>query len=159
MMARLSDWYAALTARERLLVTVLGVIAGAILLVYGLILPLGRAHDAAHERQRAASEQAGRIMAGLSMLDNASKQAPSGSAEPLNILIASSAEAQGFTLQSNQPRGNDIAAIVIPSALPGPALAWLNALEARGIQLESLTMTPGADGSTAINAQFRRNGS
>ncbi len=157
MIGRLSDWFNALTQRERLLVGVLGVIIAALVLVYGIILPVGAAHDAAHERHRAVTEQAGRVQAGLAMLKNAPERSASAPSQSLNITIAASAEAQGFTLQSNQPRGNDATAIIIPAALPGPALVWLNELENQGIQLETLTMTPSPDGKLSLNASLRRN--
>ena len=59
-------------------------------------------------------------------------------------------------LQSNQPRGNDATLVVVPTARPPAALAWLDGLAAQGIVLEGLTMTPAPDGSVAVNATLRR---
>ena len=51
MIATVQTWFAGLTQRERSLVAVAGGLAAAIVLVFGIALPLGAAHDAAHVRQ------------------------------------------------------------------------------------------------------------
>jgi general secretion pathway protein M len=47
MIARVQAWYTGLTTRERTLVTIAGALAGLIVLIYGIVLPVGRAFDAA----------------------------------------------------------------------------------------------------------------
>ncbi|HUQ14311.1 MAG TPA: type II secretion system protein GspM [Novosphingobium sp.] len=156
-MIRVRTWYVGLTERERWLVTIAGILAAAVLLVFGIALPLGRAHDAAHERHRAAVEASGRLLAQLAALE---APAPQGAtlAGPIAQVVAASADAAGFVLQSNQPRGNDATLVVLPTARPSAALAWIDGLAAQGIVLESLAMTPAADGSVAVNATLRRAG-
>ena len=70
-----------------------------------------------------------------------------------------SAEAAGLVLQSSQPRGSDVVAIAIATARGPATLAWLDALAAQGIGVESLTVTPAADGTVSVNATLRRAGS
>ena len=157
MIVRVRTWYNGLTARERWLVTFAAALAVAVIFIFGIVLPLGRAHDAAHERHRAAVEASSRLLAQLAALD-APAPRRTGLVGPVAQVVAASADASGFVLQSNQPRGNDAALLVVPTARPSAALAWLDSLAAQGIVLESLTMTPAADGSVAVNATVRRAG-
>lgn len=159
MMLRITNWFAGLTGRERVLVTLAGAILAAIILVYGIILPVGRAHDAATERHRLALDNAGRVQAGLAALKSARAAKAGGGGGSLHLIIASEADALGFDLPSNQPRGNDMTAINIPAARPQVLLRWIADLESRGIILESLALRPAPDGSVAANAVLRRAGS
>ena len=151
-------WFDGLTARERLLVAVAATLAGIIVFVFGIVLPLGRAHDAAHQRHRAAVEASSRLLAQLAELKAPAPLGRSTLAGPLAQAVGVSADTAGFVLQQNQPRGNDATLVVVPTARPAAALAWLDSLAAQGVAVESLTMTPAADGSVAVNATLRRNG-
>lgn len=157
MIVRVTTWYGGLTPRERVFVAIATGLAAAVVFVFGIVLPLGRAHDAAHQRHRASVEASARVLAQLAALE-----APAGQratlAGPLAQVVAASADSAGFVLQTNQPRGNDAAQVVVPTARPAAALAWLDSLAAQGVVLESLTMTPAADGSVAVNASLRRSG-
>lgn len=156
LFAPLRDWYVALTRREQVLVGIAAAIAGALLLVYGLILPLGAAHDEAHERHRNAVMAAGRVMAGLEQLENAP---PARGGGPVAQAVAQIAQGEGLVLQSNEPRGNGGAMVVVPTAAPGSALAFIDQLRRQGILAEQVTITPAADGSVSLNATLRRTGS
>ena len=155
MIVRAVSWYGGLTVRERALVTFAAALAAIVVLVFGIALPLGRAHDAAHERHRAAVEASSRLLTQIAALE-APAPVQSALAGPLAQVVAGSADNAGFVLQSNQPRGNDATLVVVPTARPAAALGWLESLAAQGIALESLTMTPAPDGSVAINATLRR---
>lgn len=156
-MLRVRTWYMGLTLREQRLVACAAALAAIVVFIFGIVLPLGRAHDAAHVRHRQATEASGRLLAQLAALE---APAPTRAtlAGPVAQVVATSADAAGFILQSNQPRGTDATLVVVPTARPSAATAWLESLAAQGIVLESLTMTPAADGSVAINATLRRAG-
>lgn len=155
MIAAVRNWFVALTERERLLVSIAALLAAAVVLIFGIVLPLSRAHDAAHLRHRAAIEASARLLAGLELLNSqpASSGATSG---PLAQVAATSADAAGLVLQTNQPRGSDATTIAIPAARPSAALVWIDGLASRGVVVESLTMTPAADGSVSVNATMRQ---
>ena len=155
MIGRAQLWYVGLTQRERGLVTIALGLAAAVVLVFGVALPLGAAHDAAHLRHSASTQASARLLAQLAALEAPAPQR-SSLAGPLAQVVAASADTAGFVLQSNQPRGNDATLVVVPTARPPAALAWLDGLAAQGIVLEGLTMTPAADGSVAVNATLRR---
>ncbi|QGN53838.1 type II secretion system protein GspM [Novosphingobium sp. Gsoil 351] len=155
MIGTVQTWFAGLTQRERLLVAVAGGLAAAIVLVFGIVLPLGRAHDDAHIRHREAVEASSRLLAQLAALE-APATNRGALAGPVSQVIAASADSAGFVLQANQAQGAEAATIAVPTARPSAALAWLDGLAAQGIVLESLTMTPAADGSVSVNASLRR---
>lgn len=156
MMGRIYAWYAGLTRRERVLVVAAAIIAGLVVLVYGIVVPVGRGLDAAAVRHAQAVERSGRLMAGLNALGAPGTATGQGAAGPIDQQVAASAEAAGFVIQSNQPRGNDATAVAIPAAAPAAALAWLDTLGGQGIAIESLTMTPSPGGTVAINVTLRR---
>jgi general secretion pathway protein M len=159
MMQRMTAWYIGLTTRERILVSVAGALAALIVLIYGIVLPVGNALDKAAVRHREATERAGRIAAGIDVL----KRAPQGRAAvasgPVEQIAAGSAQEAGFVVQSNQKRGADMAVLVIPTARPSAVLAWLDGLAGQGLAVEQVTMTPAPDGSVAVNVTLRKAGS
>jgi len=49
--------------------------------------------------------------------------------------------------------------LIIPTARPSAALAWLDGLGTQGLAVEQLTMTPAPDGSVSVSVTLRRAGS
>lgn len=157
-MNRVTLWFAGLTGRERLLVGFAGALAVLVLLVYGIVYPLGTALDEAYARHREVVDRTGRIEAGLAQLKQDRGQ--SGSlAGPVDVHVARQAEEAGFVLQSNQPAGSDATAIVLPSTRAVAVLGWLDGLAQGGLAIDGLTVTPNADGTVAVRATLRRAGS
>ena len=157
MIATVQTWFAWLTGRERALVSIAGALVAAIVLVFGIVLPLGSAHDAAHVRHRAAVEASSRLLAQLATLE-APSTARATLAGPVSQVLAASADSAGFVLQSNQAQGSEAATIAVPTARPAAALAWLDSLAAQGLVLDTLTITPAADGTVSLNAVLHRVG-
>lgn len=155
MIVRVREWYVALTPRERGLVTLAAGLTALVLVVFGIVLPLARAHEAAHERHAAAVASSSRLYEQLRLLERTggSRGATLG---PVAQTVASSADAAGLVIQSNQPRGNDAVLIVVAAARPTATLAWLDSLSGQGIVPESVAITPAADGTVSLNATLRR---
>lgn len=158
-MGRVSAWYIGLSERERMLVSVAGGLMALIVLIYAIILPVGQALDDAAVRHRLATERAGRIAAQIEALKAAPRVKPAALAGPVEQVAGASAQAAGFVVQSNQRRGSDAAVIVIPTARPSAALAWIDGLSAQGLAVEQLTITPAPDGTVSVNVTVRRSGS
>ena len=148
--ARFTTWLGGLTARERVLVVAALAIAGAILLSYGIVLPLAGSYSVARERHQRVVEQSARVIAALDAIDHAPRLAVL--ALPLDGAVAASAEHVGVALQSVQPRGNTEAVVTLTGARPASVLAWLDALPREGIVVSQATMTPAPDGSLAVSA-------
>jgi general secretion pathway protein M len=157
MIVRVRNWYTALTRREQVMVGSAGAIAALVVVVYGIVLPLGTALDDAALRHSAAVERSGRLLAQVEALKVPAPKA-AAAAGPVDQQVAASAEAAGFVLQSNQPRGADVTVIVVPTARASAALGWLDSLAAQGVVVDTLTMTPAADGSVSVKATLRRPG-
>lgn len=155
-MRQVSTWYIGLTRRERVLVSIGGALAAVILLVYGIVLPVGNALDAAATRHREATERAGRITAGSAALKRAPAARTAALAGPVEQIAGASAQEAGFVVQSNERRGSDMAVLVIPTARPSAALAWLDALGGQGLAVEQITLTPAPDGTVSINVTVRK---
>lgn len=149
------DWFAGLSRRERLLVGLAGGLAALVVGLYGVVLPLGAVHDAAHARHRDAVFASSRVLARLETLETA-PDAPRSAGGTVSQAVAAAADAQGLVLQANTARGNDGAQISVPTAAPGAALALLDTLAAEGIAAEHVTITPSADGSVSLSAALRR---
>lgn len=158
MMGRLNAWFIGLTERERMLVSIAGAMIALVVLVYGIVLPVGTALDDAAVRHREVTERAGRIAGQLEMLKAAPSPRAAALAGPVEQVAGASAQEAGFVVQSNQRRGSDVAVIVIPTARPSAALAWLDALAGQGLAVEQLVMTPAPDGTVSINVTLRRIG-
>ncbi|MEO0032063.1 MAG: hypothetical protein RIS94_1821 [Pseudomonadota bacterium] len=156
MIAALLARYRMLTGREqRLVAGALGLTA-LVIAVYGLILPLGRAFDAAHMRMSDASERSARVQAVLAMIDGERGSAASMEPAPLDRLVAAEAEQADLVVQSSQPRGQAVTQVVVTGARSSAALPWLDRLARGGVVIDALTMTPGADGTLSITATLRR---
>lgn len=158
MIGRVKSWFSALSRREQVMVGLLGGLMAVTLLVYGIIMPVGRWNDSANERYRLAVENSSRVMARLAVLDRGSTRQTSGGGEPVNLVLATDASELGLELSSNQAQGNQAASIAIPSATPTAFFGWVAQLERQGIILQSLNMRPGQGGTVSINATFRRAG-
>lgn len=158
MMGRVNAWYIGLTGRERVLVSVAGGLVALVVALYGIILPIGTALDDAAVRHRLATERAGWIEAQIAALKSAPRARVAALAGPVEQLAGASAQEAGFVVQSNQRRGSDMAVIVIPTARPSAALAWIDGLSAQGLAVEQLTITPAPDGTVSVNVTLRRSG-
>ncbi len=158
-MSQLSTWFIGLTGRERTLVGVAGALVALVVLIYGIILPTGHALDDAAVRHRLVTERAGRIAGQIAALKSAPRAGAAALTGPVEQVVGASAQEAGFIVQSNQRRGADSAVIVIPTARPSAALAWIDGLSAQGLAVEQLTMTPAPDGTVSVNVTLRRVGS
>jgi general secretion pathway protein M len=133
-------WYARLSERERRIVLV-GGIAGVVLLLLAIVLPLSR--NIAQARQRVTSKQAD-----LAFIQNAAPQLAAagpgiGSAatgESLVVLIDSSARESGLgkSLSSSQPTPDKGLRIRLDHVPFDALVAWLARLsQSHGVHVES----------------------
>lgn len=156
MMIALQQWWTRLSPRERVLVGVAAALT-ILLLFWLLVRALLIGLDSQAEAQKLVFERAARIEAKAGLLaqppERAATAAPAG---PLDQIVAQLATDTGLTLDRNDPRGSNAAAIAIASARAPALITWLSGLEESGIIIERMAMTPGADGSVALTAEVRR---
>lgn len=149
-MSGLRTWWAGLNGRERRLVTLMLVLAGGIFLWLGVWRPVRSGLESGQARYAVAVETNASVRAKLAML----KTSPSGGRDkaggPIDQLIAQSAAEAGLTLDRSAAQGAGRIGITIGSARAGALLGWLTRLEARGIGVETLSMTPGTTPGTVV---------
>ena len=110
MMQSLIMRFAALTRRERFLVAIAVGLTALIVMVYGIIVPLGRAYDAAELRHRTSVERSSRIVAALGVTIPSSRIEP-GQLEDLVRSVQESA-AELSSLLNYTPAARSPASVV-----------------------------------------------
>ena len=72
--------------------------------------------------------------------------------------LSQSAGEIGLTLDRNEARGQNVAAIAIATAKAPVLTDWLAVLEGQGFVVDQLTITPAADGTVGMTAELRKSG-
>ena len=159
MTGALRNWWTALSRRERGLVGAAGALALAVL-GWALVPSAFAAFAGLEDRHRAAVEREGRIAAKVRLLAQrpASGVATAADIVAIDQYLAQSAGEIGLTLDRNDARGSGQAAIAIATAKAPVVIDWLAGLEAQGVMVDQLTITPAADGTVGVTADLRKGG-
>ena len=159
MTERLKNWWAGLSGRERWLVGIAAVLALGVL-GWGLGRPAVAAFIDLENRHRAAIEREGRVAAKVALLGARPQKSVAASADAgaIDQFLQQSAGEIRLTLDRNEARGNNRAAIAIASAKAPVLTDWLASLEAQGFVIDQLTITPAADGTVGMTAELRKGG-
>ena len=158
MIVTVREWYVSRSERERRLILIMLAIAVPLLAWLLVVLPLSLARESALERHVEAIDRNGRVRA-LADPDRSARPAVAALAAgpDLPLVIAEAATQAGLTLDSTTAAGPDDVSISIAQARPTAAVQWLRDFELRGIRVEDLRMTPGADGTVSLTARLVRN--
>jgi general secretion pathway protein M len=157
MMERLSSWFVNLSVREKLLVSVAGLLVSGLIAVYGLYMPLTSSIQAKHQEYRAALERRVAVEEAVTDASNArTEAAPAATTGPLELGISQSASEAGFTLDRAEAAGNGRVAIAMAQARPSALLKWLAEQELQGIVAEKIDIKAGANGTVSIDATMAR---
>lgn len=155
-MSGIAHWWSGLSNRERRLITVMLAVLALFVGWLGVWRPIHSAIDDGWAAHSAAVDRNAAVRARLEQLDRLPARA--GAADGVNVeqFVTQSAAEAGLTLDRSAAQGTDRLAVTIGSARAGALLAWLSALEARGIVVETLSMTPAATpGTIAAQAVLR----
>lgn len=142
-MTRLRAWFATRSLRERRLLLVAGALALVTVLWGGIVLPVRDALSSARERHADAVDRLGATIARVDRLEQVRKRPPL-TGDLTGIVRAEAAEA-GFALATIDPQGADRVRATIQSARPGALAGWLARIEARGVLVDSATLTDHGD--------------
>lgn len=150
MIASLKSYWMERSRREQVLLGIMGALFALVILWLGIIRPVDSGLASARGRHAEALERNAQVRAKVEAL----RRLPRGTtlAVPLDQLVGQSAGEAGFTLERNQPQGPGRVDIAIASAKPTAFLAWIAALEAQGVTVETLTAQP-APTAGAISVQ------
>jgi general secretion pathway protein M len=159
MIASLSNWWTALSSRERWLVGVAGGLAAIVIGWLVIALPLQSALSSSREAHGIAVDRHAAVLARVEALEALQARGaaqPAAATATLDLAITQSAAEQGFTLSRNEAQGTNSVVIAIANARAPALLRWLGDLEAAGIGAADLSLRPNADGTVALTATLRR---
>ena len=159
MIERVQSWWEGLSIRERVLVSIAGLLALGVV-AWAIGRPVYAAFNDLDTEHRAAVDREGRVAAKVTLLSRrAPKQADAASdTVAVDQFLAQSAGEIGLTLDRNDARGSDQATIAIATAKAPVLTDWLAGIEAQGFVVDQLTITPAADGTVGMTAELRRAG-
>lgn len=148
-MQGMKAWWTALSGRERRLVTLMLVLVGGVVLWLGIWRPVEAGIASGWARYGASVDANAAVRAKIAALKAAPPAVRRGAAA-IGQSVAQSASEAGLTLDRSAAQGEGRLAITIGSARAGALLAWLTGLEARGVQVETISMTPGTTPGTVV---------
>lgn len=150
----MTQWWSERSQREKVLLAVMALLAVPILAWLLVITPLQSVEENAREDYLAALDRNGRVRA---MLD-ADGQETATYSGALSSLVGETASQRGFTLTTNIADGPGRVRLSIAQASATAALGWLRELEAQGASIETLQLTPNAQGGIALSATLSGGG-
>ncbi|MEH6756002.1 MAG: type II secretion system protein GspM [Parasphingorhabdus sp.] len=145
MIDMIKDWFLALSQREKILISVMGVLIALLVGYFAIIAPFIGAFDAAEKRYGQALDSQARIEAKVDALKAPKDKTVKLMAGPLDIFISQNAGEAGFAVGRLDPQSNGSVRLAIDSAKPMALFGWLATLERRGISVEELSVNPGAN--------------
>ena len=158
MMSRIATLWAERSARERWMLGVMFALLAAVILWFGVALPLDRAQRDARQALLEATDRHAAIGAAVKQL-KALPRAPAadGTATPLDQYVGQGAGEAGLTLERAQAQGANRMEIAIASVRPVALFSWLARLEAQGVRVETLSVRPSPTaGSLSVQAVLVR---
>ena len=156
MIENLKTWYFALTSRERVLVSVAGILTAVVVVIFGILLPTMSALEQAESGLDEAVQRRGRIEAAV---EAASLQKPAAALPAqadIDLVVTQGAAEKGFDLLKPTNSAPGQVDFRIEQARAPALLAWLSELESQGISVSTITMRGGTNGSVTVEAQLRQ---
>lgn len=148
------------SAREKRLLLIMAGLIALVLLWLLVIRPLGDARANAEQRLNAAVTDLAKARADAAALAAARAAPAAGAPVPLPVdgfLMTAAGEA-GFTNLQVTGDGPVRATVTIPNARSQAFFGWIGQMEARGLQVESLSARPNPDQTIAVQAVLRARG-
>lgn len=152
-MTALTTWFAGRSLREKRLILVMLALA-VVTLVWAAALPLRNAVSSARTRHVDAVVRLGRTLTAVDELRRAQRAGIVPLAGDLGDTVRARADAAGFALASLDRDGERVR-IGIATARPGPLLRWIGEIEAAGVLVEAVSITPNADQTVAVQMTLR----
>jgi general secretion pathway protein M len=152
MMERFAIFWQQRTQRERRLIGVMAVLAVTLFIWLAVVRPVQRALDDATGAHEEAVARYGDIVAKSALLKQDVSESSTAPAAAIDQLVGASAGEAGFTLDHVTPQGPNRIEIAMASARAPALFAWIGMLEQQHIRVETLHVTPAADGTVALRA-------
>lgn len=155
MIERIRQWFVALSQREQYMVAIAGSLTALIVLIFGIALTVSAIDDAeaAHD---AAVERRGRIEAAVANMGSSNGRQTPASLAAIDLVVTQSATEQGFDLVKAPGSSAGQLSFRMERARSPALLAWLAGLEAQGIEVRTLALRSGGNGSVTVDAQLQQ---
>ena len=155
MIAAVRNWFTSLSRREQWLVAIAGGLTAWIVVIFGIVLPALSAIDAAKLELDEAVQRRGRIESTVESISNQKPSSQKSNAD-IDLIVTQSAAEQGFDLIKSAGGNTGQVSFRIDQARAPALLAWLSGLEAQGIDVRTMALRGGANGSLTVDAQLQR---
>ena len=158
MMERMKAAWAERSTREQWMLGVMFALLGAVVLWFGIVVPIDRAQRASRDDLIAATDRNAAVRATVKQLKNLPRNgASTGPATPIDQFVGQSAGEAGLTLERAQAQGSDRMDVAIASVRPVALFSWIAALEGQGVRVETMSARPAATaGSLSVQAVLVR---
>lgn len=155
MIEQFRDGWLSRTPRERILLSVLGVLVCAILLWALVWRPTNAFLQSARAEQAEALDRLARTKA---MVAEAKRATPATAATDVGNVISQSAIEAGFTLAKNDQQQAGQYSVAITSVKSRALFVWLGGLERQGVIAQTANVRSNGDGTVAFDAVLRGRG-
>jgi len=155
MIAQALLWWSARSARERILIVVMGGLFALLLFWLLIIRPLDAAKASAQQRLDLATQAAGRVAAIADGVRQARRLAPAALSAALPIAVGEAAQRAGFTLSRLDAQAPDRVVISIATARSPALFTWLAGLRQQGVIVERLTLRTNSDATLAVEGTLQ----
>jgi len=155
MTGGIKDWFQALSQREKILVSILGVLIVLIGGYYGIVRPFAGAMERAETEYVEAIERQASIEAKVAALNAPRDEEMVVISGPVETYVSQSAGEAGFAVGSLAADGDNQVNITIDSAKPTALFRWLAELEARGVSVADMDIRPSAESTISATITLR----
>jgi general secretion pathway protein M len=155
MIAALRSWYLALSKREQWLVAIAGALAGFVVMIFGVLLPAMAAIDAARAAHDEAVQRRGRIEATVEAALARKPGKLAAATTDIDLLVTQAAAEEGFEIVRNPGASPGQIGFRIDQARASALLGWLSKLESQGVEVNSITLRSGANGTVTVDTRLQ----
>ena len=158
-MSALTAWFAGRTLRERRLLLVMLALA-AVTIVWALVIvPVRNGLSASRARYAAAVIDLGEAEARLRAVKAIQRRQLAPVPLPLADTVRARADTAGVPLAALDPDGTGSVRVSIGGAPAGAVLGWIAGLEAEGVLVDQIALSPAGPGLVSATATLRGRGS
>jgi general secretion pathway protein M len=152
----LKDWFLGRTQREQRLVLLMVAIALAVFVWLLVVRPLGASYRDAVQDHLAAVDRHGRVLALVDAVKAAPARPVGATTADLELIVSQAASEAGIALEAMSPNGTNAIELTVVGGRATALAQWLAQLEAQGIAVQQLSMTPLPDGTVNMSARLAR---
>ena len=147
------------TPREKMLVTIMLILAALVFLWLGVLRPLFNGLSDARAEYGAALDRHVRVVNKVAAIKGTPNfRTGYSNPAPLDVVIAQSAGEAGFAVDRNEAKGGAQTDVAIANVRAQAMLRWLAVLEGQGIFADTLAIQGNEGGTVSLTATFKRAG-